>query len=55
MARQTEKTWSIRYPSHPWLNTSITSTYREILEFAYGESERPVQILADGKLIETVH
>lgn len=37
-------TWGIRYVGAPWLNTSITGTHREALQFAYGEEERPIQI-----------
>jgi hypothetical protein len=47
-------TFGIRYVGSPWLNTSITCTHKQALEFAYGEDERPIEITTSDKAGNTV-
>jgi hypothetical protein len=49
-----ERTFGIRYVGRPWLNTSITGTHKEALQFAYGEAERPIEITTSDRNGNTV-
>ena len=52
--RTMTRTFGIRYVGSPWLNTSITCTHKEALQFAYGEDERPIEITTSDKAGNTV-
>jgi hypothetical protein len=51
--------WDIRYPGAPYDNFTLQGTHREALQFAYGETVRPIEICtsdAQGNtlVVETV-